>query len=80
MGNNNFLLIEADIAVHQCADYPATHANPILLGIVTATDNHLLDEPFPLELIHLNMVMESLEGGFLIREVIDKAICAKQLS
>lgn len=49
--------------MHQCADYPATHANPILLGIVTATDNHFLDETFPLELIHLNMVMESLEGG-----------------
>lgn len=64
MGNNSFLLIEIGAAVHRCADSPAAHANPILLGIVTATDNHFLDEPFPLELIHLNMPMKSLEGAF----------------
>ena len=64
MGNNRLLLIEIGAAVHRCTDSPAAHANPILLGIVTATDNHSVDELFSAELIHLNMVMKSLEGGF----------------
>lgn len=64
MGNNSFLLIETGEAVHRCADSPAAHPNPISLGIVTATDNHLLDAPIPVELIHLNMVMKSPEGAF----------------
>lgn len=60
--------------MHRCTDSPAAHANPILIVIVTATDNHSLDKRFSVELLHLNMVMKSLEGGTLIREVIDKAI------
>ncbi len=64
MGNNSSPLIETGAAVHRCADSPAAHANSILLGIVTATDNHSLDELFSAELIDLNMVMKSPEGGF----------------
>lgn len=65
MGNNKSLLIETGAAVHRCTHPPppAAHTNPILLRIVAATDNHSLDELFSVELIHLNMVMESLEGG-----------------
>lgn len=43
--------------MHHCNDSPAAHANPILIGIVTATDNHTLDELFSVKLIHLNMVI-----------------------
>lgn len=47
MSNSNSLfLIETGTAVHGRADSPAAHANPILLGIVTATDNHSSDELF----------------------------------
>lgn len=40
MANNRFLLIETGAAVNRCTDSPAAHANPILIGIVTPTDNH----------------------------------------
>lgn len=49
MGNNNFLLIEIGTAAHYGAISPAAHANPTLLGIVTAIDNHFVDEPFSSE-------------------------------
>lgn len=58
MGNNGFLLIETGAAVHRCTDSPIAHANPILPGIVTATDNHSVDELFSARLIHLNIAMK----------------------
>lgn len=65
VANNRSILIETDAAVGlPCTDSPAAHTNPILLRIVTATDNHSLDELFSVELIHLNMVIKSLEGDF----------------